>query len=290
MGEKPVTGGATKSSRFDRGRQGKFERGFILATSLVMLTLLTLLAIAGWFNARSAIQTSSTAQDATAGYYYAETAIHYLEWTLRNQVEFDSYPYTGAYVISPPFAEPALPPANPPVDPLNAGDKYELYANSWDPGPTAISDVSTPGTSGQIMYFDNTPLTGRVVRWPLPASGGVTVYPTLYHISASLPRYIRLDIDASGDITPEIPALPHHATPVIGQDIPENGAVAWLTAGNATTDFEIDATRTACSGTAPATATGCDKNSGQWIAYSVIVYAVGYVHGRAAYLVRAVII
>ncbi len=271
-------------------RQRVSERGFVLVTSLVMLGLLTLLSIAVWFNTRSAVQTSSTAQDSTEAYYYAETAIHYIEWTLRNQVEFDSYPYTGAYVISPPFAEPALPPANPPVDPLNTGDRYELYANSWNPGPTEISDTSTPGTSGQIMYFDNSPLAGRTVRWPLPTSGGSTVYPTLYHISIGLPRYIRIDISASGNVTPEIPALPHHNPPIVGQDIPDNGALVWLTAGDATMDYEIDPTKAACSGTAPATATGCDKNSGQWVTYQVIAYAVGYVHGRAAYLLRAVII
>ncbi len=266
------------------------EQGFVLVTSLVMLGLLTLLAIALWLNARAAIQTGGSAQNATQAYYYAETAVHYMEWALRNQAEFDSYPYAGPYVISPPFAEPSLPATNPPVNALNTGDRFELFADTWDPGPTEISDTTAGGTSGQLMYFDNSPLASRAVRWPLPTSNGSPVYPTLYRISVSLPRYIRLDIDSSGQITPEIPALPHRNPPVVGEDIPKNGAIVWLTAGDASTDYELDPTKTACSGTTPATAMGCDKKSGLWISYNIVVYAVGYVNGRAAYLLRAVII
>jgi len=300
-----------KRDLYVKGRAG--ERGFVLATSLVMLSLLTLLSLAMYYNASSAIETSRSAQQSTQAYYYAETAIHYMEWAWRNQAEFDSYLYTGGYVHSPAFGEPFYQPTPSnlrPSDAVNRGDRYELNFFTWDPGPTEISDVSPAGTSGQVLYFDNSPMANRAICWPISLCNSGNL-PVMYHISSKipgvqpgLPRYIRLDIDASGKITPEIPKLPHRNPPVVGQDIPDNGAVVWLTAGDVSQDYEIDpvispdtpnSASLACSGsgeppnTVPGTATGCDKTNSQWRHYSVVIYAIGYVDGRASRLLRAVI-
>jgi hypothetical protein len=272
----------------------KFERGFVLATALVMLSLLSLMAIAMYFTGRSSVHVSSGAQHSTEGHYFAETAVNYMIWAMRNDAEFDSFDYGGGA----PFTEPASP-----TNAATVGDWAELMDNLSDPGPTAISDSSAAGTSGQVMYYDNSPLyvsgtANRAIIWPLPTSGGNPVYPTMYNISASLPRYIRLDIDSAGNVTPAIPALPHAATPVIGTDIPENGAIAWLTTGNSATDFELDPSLAACAGsTAPLGAVACDKDTGNWLLptgtiaagtlHGIVVYAIGYVGGRPSSIIRA---
>jgi len=241
------------------------QRGFVLVTSLVMLGLLTLMSLAMFYSGRIATQTSSTAQSSTEAYYYAETAVHYIAWALANNAEFDSHTYSGTY-SNAPFAEPPVPPA---PDAVAMGDYNELFGYMWDPGPTgaagaaAVDTYNTVYTAGQLKYFDNSPICWS----PTPADCqpnppavpsaqmkkrhiclqdatlfsncvDVTVdpatraEPSMNKISAQLPRYIRLDIAADGSITPTIPSLPHHADPVEGQDIPTNGAIVWLTAGD----------------------------------------------------------
>ena len=273
----------------------KSERGFVLATALIMLSLLSLMAIAMFFTGRASIHVSSGAQHSTEGHYFAETAVNYMIWAMRNDAEFDSFDY-GAGAL---FTEPAIGSPAATANAVPVGDWTELMDNLSDPGPTAISDSTAAGTSGQLMYYDNMPLNNRTLVWPLPISGGNTVYPTLYNISASLPRYIRLDIDVDGSVTPAIPALPHAATPVIGTDVPENGAIAWLTTGNAVTDFELDSTLAVCAAlsTAPTGAVACDKDTGNWLLptgttaagtlHGIVVYAIGYVGGRPSSIIRA---
>jgi len=270
------------------------ERGFVLPTALVILSLLSLMAIAMYFTGRASVQVSSGAQHSTEGHYFAETAVNYMIWAMRNDAEFDSFDY-GAGAL---FTEPASP-----ANAASVGDWTELMENLSDPGPTAISDSSAAGSSGQLMYFDNTTLSSRTLVWPLPTSGGNTVYPTMYNISASLPRYIRLDIDSAGNVTPAIPALPHAATPVIGTDVPDNGAIAWLTAGNSAEDFELDTTLAACIAADPTPPTGsvACASTGEWLSptgtipgtvadgtlHGIVVYAIGYVGGRPSSIIRA---
>ncbi len=296
------------------------ERGFVLATSLVLLSLLTLFSVAMYFVGRSSTQISASAQNSTEAYYYAETALHYMAWALRNDAEFDSYKYSG----TTPFLEP-LTPAN--ADTL--GDWSELAGYLWDPGPTAISDSSVAGTSGQVMYFDNSPMSNRFVCLQSAATYSncidITLAPSarnepvMHHISVSLPRYIKLDISSIGTITPSIPPLPHPSTPVVGTDIPTNGAVVWLTAGDITDankDIEIfpldpDPSRpyggiapSDCSSTPScpcdennnvsgdkySTAQACDANTGKWLSgYSIVAYAIGYADGKPMHMIRSVI-
>ncbi|MDX8391295.1 MAG: hypothetical protein R8K53_01840 [Mariprofundaceae bacterium] len=304
----------------DRQEQ-ESERGFVLATALVMLTLLTLLAVAMYYNSKSAIQISSTAQHSTEGHYYAETAVNYMIWAFTNDAEFDSYDYGSGALLG----------SSEPTNASNAssvGDKEELNQWVWDPGPTEISDTSSNGTSGQVMYFDNTPMDSRAICTGyfdpavtsdghyfancvnLQDTPGNRAAPSLYQISARLPRYIKLEIDSSGVVTPSIPPLPHPALPVAGTDIPNNGAIAWLTTGNAVMDFEVDPTRNQCGGTTPDDAKSCDMNPpvansepvvsgtgwlhsvGPFLAneedrYGVVVYAIGYVNGRPSSIIRA---
>jgi len=297
-------------------RKRQSEQGFVLATALVMLSLMTLLAVAMYYNSKSAIQISSTAQHSTEGHYYAETAVNYMIWAFNNDAEFDSYDYGSGSLIG----------NSQPSNISNAssvGDKEELSQWVWDPGPTVMSDASADLT-GQVMYFDNTPMGSRAICTGYFDSAVSTdghyfsncvnlhpsvlprdrVAPSLYQISARLPRYIMLEIDSAGVVTPSIPALPHPTPPVRGTDIPTNGAIAWLTTGNLKMDFEVDASRNQCGGTIPADAKGCDMNppagnSNGWLhsvapfttnkedQYGVVVYAIGYVNGRPSSIIRA---
>jgi len=274
------------------------EQGFVLATALVMLSLLTLMAVSMFFTGRTSVHVSSSAQHSTEGHYFAETAVNYMIWAMRNDAEFDSFSYGGGGAL---FVIPTDDPSN--------GDWSELTGNTWIPGPTVVSDTDSNGLIGQVMYYDNSPMSDRETRgglgaivWPLPTSGGEPVYPTLFNISTRLPRYIRLDIDSAGSVMPSIPALPHIASPATdgSDDVPENGAIVWLTSGNSATDFELDSAAGFPSCAANPITGGevaCDKNSGKWLRttgtaaagdlYGVVVYAIGYVGGRPSSIIRA---
>ncbi len=209
------------------------ERGFVLPTALVLLALLTMMSLTVYFGSLSTIRMSQAAQKTTQAYYYAETAANYMLWVLNADAELDSYAnYPGNYLRNgagqAPFAEPA-PRGN--LNPQTAGDFSELMAGLTNPGPVEIGDQAKPqatfdGTTGMVMYFDNTPIAARAVLWP----DAKTNPPLFDKISTKLPRYIRIDIDAYGNLAPNLPKLPHADPPVIGQDIPQNGAIVWLTA------------------------------------------------------------
>ncbi len=303
----------------------KNERGFILPTSLMLLTLLTMLATTMYYVSRSSMLTSAASSTSTTAIYYAETGAHYMSWALSNDAELDSYNnYAGSY-LAPVFAEAFMPVAA--ATAVSVGDLSELNAYRWHPGPTQISDTGL-GASGQVRYLDNSPMGARAVCMQTAAtfsnciditlSPANRVSPRMHQISASLPRYIKLDIASNGAITASIPQLPHHATPVVGQDIPQNGAIAWLVAvdlANLNHDVEIFpldpdpasiytglTVPSACSlGAAPGscpcdgnnippTAQACDANSGLWLSnYNIAVYAIGYVNGKPSYLLRAMI-
>jgi len=306
------------------------EHGFVLVTSMILLSLLTLMSVTMYYSSRSATQASSGAQNSTEAYYYAETAVNYIAWALANDAEFDNYKgYSGSYTATP-FGEPPMP-AIPPAPPI--GDYSELKAYFWHPGPTgvagskAIDTLATPYTDGQLMYFDNSPMGNRFLCMEkaatFPNCVDVTidpakrVEPSMYRISSKLPRYIKLDIAADGTITPSIPKLPHHTIPVVGEDIPKNGAIVWLAAAdpnNLDHDIEIfpldpdpanpygGTLPSACTGsTLPScpcdqaasnfsTAQACDANTGKWLSsYSFAVYAIGYVNGIPSHMLRTAI-
>jgi len=306
------------------------ERGFVLATSLILLSLLTMFSVAMYFSGRSAMQTSSSAQQSTQAFYYAETAIQYITWALKNDAEFDSYEYTTGTSLFPEPNYPATP--NPAW-----GDYSELTNYMWNPGPTgvagasAVDTLSTTYTAGQVLYFDNSPLGDRYICLEDAATFSncidVTLAPSarfepvMYNISTKLPRYIKLEISAAGVVTPSIPALPHADPPVAGVDIPNNGAVAWITAAGSIDNpagssvnhdleiFPLDVAGvyggtapSACAGgTLPScpcdaadadfgTAQACDANTGSWLtSFGITVYAIGYVNGKPTHMVRAVI-
>jgi len=299
------------------------ERGFVLVTALIMLSLLTLMSLAMFYASRSATQTSATAQNSTEAYYYAETAINYISWALVNDAELDNFKYSGAYQAVP-FGEP-----NVPSSAATVGDFTELNANLWDPGPTgqagkkAVDTNPSPWTSGQVMYFDNSPIcsspnpadcTPNPPSTPSPqlkkrflciqdaskfsncidvnVNPASRVAPTMQKISTKLPRYIKLEIASTGVVTPSIPSLPHRNPPVAGEDIPVNGAVVWLTGGTATKDIEYAPAPIckAISGPASSTTIACDANTGQWLSnFGVVVYAIGYVNGKPSHFLRVVI-
>jgi len=227
------------------------QRGFILVTALIMLSLLTLLSLGMYMSSRSATQTSASAQKTTEAYYYAETAINYISWALANDAEFDNFTYSGTYQAAP-FGEP-----NVPSTAATVGDFTELKTYLWAPGPigqagsSAVDTNPSDYTSGQLMYFDNSPLGQRYVCMQnasnfsncidVTVDPAIRVAPTMENISAKLPRYIKLEISSTGVVTPSIPSLPHRNPPVASEDVPVNGAIVWLTAVDATDpDKDID--------------------------------------------------
>jgi len=247
-------------------KHGMNEMGFVLPTALLLLTLLTMLATTMFYVSRSSMVTSSAANSSTVATYYAETAIHYMSWALANDAEFDSATYTGSYVRAA-ATEPIIP-----TNALQVGDNLELMNYLWDPGPTGVagasaSDSVTAYNTGQVLYFDNSPMGTRhlclesAVSFPncidVTLKKKKRVEPTMYQISTKLPRYIKLDI-AAGDssvtpsippsITASIPSLPHRNPPQVENkqlangtydhngDVPENGAVVWITAADPNTN------------------------------------------------------
>ncbi len=293
------------------------QRGFVLPMALVVLSLLTLLATAMYFVSRTSIETSHAAVRSTQAYYFAEAGLNYLAWALNNDADFDSYASAQPHSFS--ASEPAVPPQAGDV-----GDYSEWLAYPWYPGPTLVSDQDPLGKSGQILYLDNRPLGQRylcaesAVRFPncidfsLPASQRFR--PEMQDISSRLPRYIRLDMKSDGSIVPSIPRLPHRKPAVVGEDVPYNGAIVWLTAGDANRDIEIfpldphkpslygglppesctgnSLPACPCDKNAPgfATAQACDANTGQWLReYGLVAYAIGYVRGEPAAILRSVI-
>ena len=252
----------------------KRNEGFVLVTVLVMLALLTMLGVGMFMASLATQQDSAVAARAAQAGYYAETAIEYMRWAWANDAELDF---------------PVIPHAS---EDSKLGDRAEWQLAPTNPGPTTIG-----GTGGQVMYFDNTPLANRAVRWPLPVVGGVTQYPVLRGINARLSTYLRVDIDAKGNITvtprKAANAFPHHgAAPKV--DVPKTGAIVWLTAGDANQDLHLDPTAAACGGVSMLKrGQGCvDGPPGILIMpryYHVIAYAVGYVNGKPMRLVRAVI-
>jgi len=210
------------------------DKGFVLMIALMVIALASLLAASTFLNSTSAVNSSSSAQKTTQAFYYAESGINYISWALANDAEFDSAIYTGNYQ-SGAFTEPTQPTSS-----NLTGDLTELNANTWNPGPTSIDNTAS-GTSGQVRYFDNSPMASRYLCFDdsgvfsncvNPNSTGATASPVMHDISSKLPRYIKLEIDTNGNVTPSIPQLPHRSPPVTGEDIPVNGAIVWLTAGD----------------------------------------------------------
>jgi len=244
------------------------ESGFVLATSLVMLLLMTMLTAAVFVGVDSSQKSSMAAESSTEAFYYAETAANYMGWAMFNDAELDSFTYPNLVKVLPndfKFVEADPRGTNPAVDPLARvasylpvplakGDFSEWQANRGNPsgdqsvmiaGGGPVLNAAGTTAFGQIMYYDNAPLNSRAIAFKANVllSNGVAGEPELFGIHTSLPRYIRLDIDAAGNITPSIPiysaTVPHHGD-VEGVDYPTNGALVWLTGGNRTDDLEID--------------------------------------------------
>ncbi len=314
-------------------RINRTDGGFVLATSLVMLLLMTMLTTAVYFGVESSQKNSASAESSTEAFYYAETAVNYMRWSLSNDAEFDSYTYpqavraNGNTSFDEPVARPGL------LAPSTVGDYSEWRANPMNSSGEDSINNGINDVFGQMMYFDNSFLNARVISYQsgdLYANGAVG-YPDFFQIHTNLPRYIRLDIDSYGNVAPAMPpystVLPHHGN-TEGVDFPTNGALVWVTGGNQMTDYYTapvddytvnielagfldptgyydandlvpgDNRYYACpltgAGTADLlnrTAFACDRTSGAWLTstnYGLVVYALGYVNGRARKLIRLV--
>jgi len=236
------------------------EQGFILATSLVMLVLLTMLSIATYYGTIISQQTSASAQESTQSFYYAETGLNYVAWALKNDAEFDGYSYPGRSLV--PSYEPYSRQDRYGTVTLNAfvvGDRREWEANKGNPSnqqsiELVFNGLSAPYDSytGQLGYFDNRDIYSRPVSL-LGAVGTVSdiysfgqpISPLFHDIYAQLSGYIRLDIDAYGQITPSFSPYGQHGNNThlcngqLVADVPCNGAIVWLTAGDPYTDHVL---------------------------------------------------
>jgi len=176
------------------------EHGFILITTLVILLVLTILGVGLYFRSTVNQQTSTVTRDTTQAYYFAETALNYVAWSLNTTQDND--------------AELDGNNPNPPAQP--AGDRAELR-----------EDISNPG---RILYMDNRPTPARAVVFN---AGGALPTPVL---PALPPSYLHLEIAQNGIVTPSMNSLPTNGavlwlTPVedgagaftIGSDIEVTG-------------------------------------------------------------------
>ena len=215
------------------------EQGFVLATSLVMLVLLTTLSIAVYYGTVVSQQTSATARDATQAFYYAETGINYVAWALQNDAELDGYN---------PIDRPGTLPGVFTLQSAGVGDKAEWKASMGHPSNNdviasvfmnPVIAVNDPAVNiyGQLSYFDNRDVYARPVELRGSAAGsdiysfGSSNSPTFSDIYAQLGGYVMLSIDNYGNITPTLSAAPHAAIPDTF-----SGAIVWLTAGDPYTD------------------------------------------------------
>ncbi len=240
------------------------EKGFILATSLVMMLLMTMLTAAVFISVDATQKSSISAESSAEAFYYAETAVEYMKWSLDNDADFDSYTYPSAVKTSGAdvytFAEPDVrgsatgDPYTYLPNPKAVGDYTEWRANRFNPsGDNTVKKIdgtyvqNTGGLDvyGQLMYYDNSPLADRMISYQNDDiySNGEAELPELFEIHENLPRYIMLTIGNDGTITPSMPPVndtaPWHNN-VEGTDYPTNGALVWLTGGNRTDDYEID--------------------------------------------------
>lgn len=312
------------------------EEGFVLATSLVILLLMTMLTAAVFVSVDASQKSSVAAESSTQAFYNAETAVNYMGWALTNNADFDSYTYpqrvkaTGEFSFNEPKARGTASAVDPYTylpNPKRAGDFAEWRANRGNPSGdqrviklngTYVKNAAGIDVYGQLMYYDNDPLSNRMIS--LQSSdlytGGAIGSPDMFEIHKRLPRYIRLDIDADGNITPAMPpyssSAPHHGN-VEGTDYPTNGALVWLTGGNRTDDYQLDpidhffadiftvagvidpynvytATIACLPSSATNTSIAC-SSTGTWLTdsdYGLVIYALGYVRGKAQKLIRVV--
>ena len=245
-----------------RRRPGR-ESGFVLLTVMVLLSLFTLLAISQLYRSITIQQESRASVQSMQASYYAETAISYLQWGWANDADFDDGSgATGA------------------ANDTTRGDREEWL--------TAVTDPASV-----ISYWDNGTTgsgTNRSVLWDsacLTSSSPSYCSPTLTAISADLDsrlNYIRLEISTTvqSDGTNEVTV-----TPTLEKNgaLPTNGAIVWVTAGDASRDYHVD--NSPC--TPPATTFGCFNNGTSDTVYHVVAYGLGFVGGKPLHLLRAVI-
>jgi len=180
----------------------KQEEGFVLVTSLVILLILTILSVGLYFRSVVNQQASVSTRDATKAYYYAETALNYVSWSLHSGQNNDAN----------------LDPANPDAD-AGTGDRTELQ-------------VDTANPTAQVNYIDSRPIASRRIVYnpannPNPYDPSTAATPVFQDVSANLPpNYLVLTIAADGVITKTL------STTVPAT---HNGAVIWLTPSDQTT-------------------------------------------------------
>jgi len=207
---------------------------------------LTMLSIATYYGTVISQQTSASAQESTQSFYYAETGLNYVAWALKNDAELDGYDPTarqdryGAVTLNA-FA---------------VGDRREWEANKGNPSnQQKIQRIFQGDTApfvdayGQLGYFDNRNLYSRPVGLLGSLAAGSDTYafgvlgsPVFHDIYTQLSGYIRLDIDGYGQITPSFSPYAQHGNnthvcngQTVG-DVPCNGAIVWLAAGDPYTD------------------------------------------------------
>jgi len=223
----------------------KMESGFVLLTVMIMLALFSLLGVSQLFRSITIQQESSVSSKSIQASYYAETAISYLQWAWANDADFDDG--SGAAGA--------------------AGDQLRGDREEW------LTAITNP--TSVVSYWDNGAQANRTVFFPSKSS------PVLSALSADIDsrsNYIKLDISqVDGTITSTLVTS--------GGSVPTNGAIVWVTAGDASSDYHVN--NAAC--TPAAIDHGCYNNGSNDITYHVVAYGLGFVNGKPLHLLRAVI-
>lgn len=124
-----------------------------------------------------------------------------------------------------------------------------------------------------IPYLDNRPISQRPIVWP---TRGINVQAMLSKLSNKIIVY-------NGEHIPGIsPSLKFGSKP------PYNGAAIWLEPEDSIMDkeIEIDESGAACGRPKPADRMACDKITGQWVSYHLVVYSLGIVDGHVRTPIR----
>ncbi|MES0371427.1 MAG: pilus assembly PilX N-terminal domain-containing protein [Mariprofundaceae bacterium] len=175
------------------------EQGFVLITSLVILLILTIMSVGLYFRSTTNQQVSTSGQNTTRAYYFAETALNYVSWSLHSAQNNDAD-----------------------LDGDGNGDRSNLQADTTDP-------------TTQVSYFDNRAITARRIAYnpantvnpPVVYDPSTNATPDFDNIAGNLPAgYLVLAIADNGAITLTVTST-----------VPANhyGAVVWLTAADQTT-------------------------------------------------------
>lgn len=185
------------------------EQGFVLATALVLIVVLTIIGVGLYYRSVISQQVSTVSRDSAKAAYYAESAINMVTWLLYRD------------------------PDN--VDPYSSWDHdFDLDGDGKNDRENLQDSPDTPGA--QLGYFDNRPLANRGLVYP----GSVNV--SLASLVLPVDLTLGADTYSAGFLGFPVDSYGNLGAPVLDTE-PTEGAVLWLTAAEnneSQPDFDHD--------------------------------------------------